>query len=50
MYATKSTSTKQSYQIMFGIKKGKSRIFDQMGHRPANTSWQKGENETALYA
>ena len=30
---------------MFGIKKGKSRIFDQMGHRQANTSWQKGKTK-----
>ena len=30
---------------MFGIKKGKSRIFDQMGHRRANTSWQKGKTK-----
>ena len=30
---------------MFGIKKGKSRIFDQMGHRQANTSWQKGKRK-----
>ena len=26
---------------MFGIRKGKSTIFDQMDHRQANTSWQK---------
>ena len=26
---------------MFGIKKGKSTVFDQMGHRQANASRQK---------
>ena len=36
IYAPKSTSTKHSYSNMFGIRKGKSTIFDQMGHRQAN--------------
>ena len=36
IYATKNTSTKQSYPNTFGIKKRKSRIFDQMGHRQAH--------------
>ena len=33
---------------MFGIRKGKSTIFDQIDHRQANTSGRNGERNCTL--